>query len=81
MKAIPLPEGMVVTRKIHMGEKNYKMQLHQGHLHSSLNKYHQVQMGRDIGHHVIVMDICLSESVICSRCMNQHDIDIELVMN
>jgi hypothetical protein len=72
---------MIVTKKIHMGEKKYKMQLHYGHLYSSLGKQHLVQMGRDIGHHVVVMDICLRESILCSHCESGHDVDVELVMN
>lgn len=86
MKAIPLPDGMTVTRKIHVGKlKRFgklpqpKFQLHLGYINTEEREV-DVIVSRDRRNKLVLISIYLDDLNKCSKC-GGHINEIQLVMN
>lgn len=82
MKLNPLPMGMVVTEKYHMGRNLYKIKLIKGFIRSNEDGYPiNICIIKDVSHHHVTMEMDIDYSFRCTGCFGLRETTCELVMN
>jgi hypothetical protein len=79
MKTIPLPEGMIVHRKVHQGLNHYQVKTFAGFIHSSRDKENismNVHQNKSIS--MVFASVYLDQLFTCS-CL-EHPIQWNAVM-
>jgi hypothetical protein len=82
MKTIPLPEGMIVHKKIHQGLNHYKVKTFAGIIHSYRDKENiSVNVHQNKSISMVFASVYLDQLFYCGNCGGRIPWNAVMVMN